>query len=86
MAANPPNPDRFIENSPRYRVMMLVAARYDEMFTPEAEWAQAEILRRMQRDGLSLRSAVEAFEGRPMHERLIGPRPRYPVTYDYEER
>jgi hypothetical protein len=87
MSHNGPNPDRLLHNNRTYQVMMLVAVRYGLHFASDgAVWAQREIERRMDQDGLSLMSAPRAFEHRPMAERLIGRPRKYPVTYDYEER
>jgi hypothetical protein len=85
MAANPPDPSRFIANNPTLRALSAVILRYGDV-TPEQEHLALGYLTPMLAAGVHPREAVERFEGRPMGERLLGPRRRYETTWDYEER
>ncbi len=84
MAHNPPDPARFIQNNPTYRAMLLVAWRYGEEFTANANMAVEYVAPRL-KAGIPPMHALEAFEGRPMNERRYG-RPPPDVAWEYDER
>lgn len=85
MSHNGPSPDRFLQNNPLARALGLVAWRYDEMFTENAEMAVRYLEPRL-RAGVGDMEALLAFEGREMALRLVGPKRKYDTVFGYEER